>query len=151
MLDLGTSFLTSVARDPQGLALVDGEVRLSYAEWLTRISSLVGAFDRIGLKPGDHVLTALQNNWQAATLHWACQLAGLIIVPINWRVKADELDFCIENSQSRALVYQDISGGAVATSVRAPELIIMRAGSTSSGAGEVSLDALCDENTPEVT
>ena len=151
MLDLGTSFLASVARDPDALALVDGDIRFTYAEWLRKISSLVAAFDRMGLKPGDHVLTALQNNWQAATVHWACQLAGVIITPINWRVKADELDFCIENSESRALVYQDISGGAVATSARAPELIIMRAGSTSSGAGEVSLDALCDENAPEAT
>jgi 2-furoate---CoA ligase len=151
MLDLGTSFLASVARDPDALALVDGDVRLSYAEWLRKISSLVAAFDRMGLKPGDHLLTALQNNWQAATLHWACQLAGLIITPINWRVKADELDFCIENSESRALVYQDSSGGAVATSTRAPELTVMRAGSTSTGAGDVSLDALCDENVPEAT
>jgi 2-furoate---CoA ligase len=149
MLDLGTSFLASVARDPDALALVDGDVRFTYAEWLRKISSLVAAFDRTGLKPGDHVLTALQNNWQAATVHWACQLAGLIITPINWRVKADELDFCIENSGSRALVYQDISGGAVATSTRAPELIVMRAGSTSSGAGEVSLDELCDETASE--
>jgi len=78
-------------------------------------------------------------------------LAGLIITPVNWRVKADELDFCIENSESRALVYQDVSGGAVATSIRAPDLIVMRAGSTSVGAGEVSLDALCDENAPEAS
>src|SRR3974377_209445 len=105
MLDLGTSFLTSVARDPQGLALVDGEVRLSYAKWLTRISSLVGAFDRIGLKPGDHLLTALQNTWQAATLHWACQLAGLIVTPVNWRGDAHELDLCIEHSERQALTY----------------------------------------------
>jgi 2-furoate---CoA ligase len=151
MLDLGTSFLACVARDPDALALVDGDVRFTYAKWLRKISSLVAAFDRMGLKPGDHVLTALQNNWQAATVHWACQLAGLIITPINWRVKADELDFCIENSESRALVYQDISGGAVATSNRASELIVMRAGSTSTGAGDVSLDALCDEYAPEAT
>jgi 2-furoate---CoA ligase len=151
MLDLGTSFLASVARDPDALALVDGDVRFTYAEWLRKISSLVAAFDRMGLKPGDHLLTALQNNWQAATVHWACQFAGLIITPINWRAKADELDFCIENSGSRALVYQDISGSAVSTSTRAPELIVMRAGSTSTGAGDVSLDALCDENAPEAT
>ena len=31
MLDLGTSFLASVARDPKALAIVDGEVRLTYA------------------------------------------------------------------------------------------------------------------------
>ena len=34
MLDLGTSFLASVARDPEALAIVDGDVRLTYgASW----------------------------------------------------------------------------------------------------------------------
>ena len=131
MLDLGTGFLASVARDPDALALVDGDVRLSYAEWLKKISSLVAAFERMGLKPGDHLLTALQNNWQAATVHWACQLAGLIITPVNWRVNAGELDFCIENSESRALVCQDVSESAVAASTRASDLIVMRAGGMS--------------------
>src|SRR5215472_10618156 len=128
VLDLGTSFLASVARDPDALALVDGDVRLRYRQWFGRISSLVAAFDRIGLKSGDHLLTALQNTWQAATVHWACQLAGLIITPVNWRLKADELDFCIENSESRALIYQDVSESAVAASKRASSLIVMRAG-----------------------
>jgi 2-furoate---CoA ligase len=143
MLDLGTSFLASVARDPEALALVDGEVRWSYAEWLGRISSLVASFDRIGLKPGDHLLTALQNNWQAATVHWACQLAGLVITPVNWRVKADELDFYIENSESQALIYQDVSEAAVAASARARNLVVMRAGTPPSKSVEVSLDAIC--------
>src|SRR6185312_3405116 len=119
MLDLGTNFLASVARDPDALALVDGDLRFTYAQWLRKISALVAAFDRMGLKPGDHLLTALQNNWQAASVHWACQLAGLIITPVNWRVKADELDFYIENSESRALIYQDVSESAVAASKRA--------------------------------
>src|SRR5215469_6332252 len=149
MLDLGTSFLASVARDPDALALVDGDVRFTYAEWLAKISSLVAAFDRMGLKPGDHLLTALQNNWQAATVHWACQLAGLIVTPVNWRVKADELDFCIENSESRALIYQDVSASTVAVSTRASDLILMRAGSKAAD-GELSLDALCDETTDRV-
>src|ERR1700758_980758 len=150
MLDLGTSFLASVARDPDALALVDGDVRFTYAQWLRKISSLVAAFDRMGLKPGDHVLTALQNNWQAATVHWACQLAGLIITPINWRVKADELDFCIENSDCRALVYQDASEDAVAGSKLASRLIVMRAGSQSARREDLSLDAMFEETTGEI-
>src|SRR5579859_86887 len=149
MLDLGTSFLASVARDPDALALVDGDIRLRYAEWLGKISSLVRAFDRMGLRPGEHLLTALQNTWQAATVHWACQLAGLIITPVNWRVNADELDFCIENSESRALIYQDVSENAVAASKRASGLIVMRAGSKPA-AGEFSLDALCNERADDV-
>src|SRR3984957_7864057 len=108
MLDLGTSFVASVARDPNAVAIVDDGIRLTYAQWYARISSLVASLDRIGLKPGDHLVTVLQNCEAAATLHWACQLAGIVITPVNWRAKADELDFCIENAEGRAVVYQDI-------------------------------------------
>src|SRR6266581_6652849 len=116
MLDLGTSFVASVARDPTAVAIVDGDLRLTYAQWYARISSVVALFDELGLKPGDHILTALQNRWEAATIHWACQFAGIVITPVNWRAKSDELDFCIANSESRALIYESVSAGAVAGS-----------------------------------
>src|SRR5262249_35888680 len=116
MLDLGTSFRASVERDPRALAIVDGAVRLTYAEWYRRISSLVAAFDQIGLKLGDHLLTVLQNRWEAATLHWACQFAGLVMTPINWRAKADDVDFCAQDSQAKAVVYEGVSADAVAGS-----------------------------------
>src|SRR5207302_10161896 len=115
-------FVASVARDPNALAIVDDDLRLTYSQWYRRISSLVASFDRIGLKPGDHIVTVLQNCEAAATLHWACQLAGIVITPINWRAKNDELDFCIENADARAVVYQDVSAQAVATSKRAQAL-----------------------------
>lgn len=113
MFDLGTSFMASVARDPDALAIVDGDVRLSYAQWLARISSLVAAFDGMGLKAGEHLVTVLQNRWEAATLHWACQFAGLIIVPINWRAKADEIDFVIENCGARAIAFEAVAELAI--------------------------------------
>jgi len=122
MLDLGTSFVASVERDPRALAIVDGGVRLTYQEWYRRISSLVAAFDELGLKPGDHVVTVLQNRWEAATIHWACQFAGIIITPVNWRAKADEIDFCIDDAQAGAIVYQDVSAEAVAEANRAKAL-----------------------------
>jgi 2-furoate---CoA ligase len=122
MLDLGTSFVASVARDPDAVAVVDHDIRLTYAQWYARISSLIASLDRIGLKPGDHLVTVLQNCEAAATLHWACQLAGIVITPVNWRAKADELDFCIENAEGRAVVYQDVSAAAVAESRRAHAL-----------------------------
>jgi 2-furoate---CoA ligase len=122
MFDLGTSFVASVARDPHALAIVDDGVRLTYAQWYARISSLVASFDRIGLKAGDHLVTVLQNCEAAATLHWACQLAGIVITPVNWRAKAEELDFYIEDAEARAVVYQDVSTQAVEQSKRAPAL-----------------------------
>ncbi|HEX5867108.1 MAG TPA: long-chain fatty acid--CoA ligase, partial [Beijerinckiaceae bacterium] len=55
MLDLGTSFLASVERDPTALAIVDGDVRLTYRAWFETISSAVAAFDSLPLKRGDHL------------------------------------------------------------------------------------------------
>jgi 2-furoate---CoA ligase len=122
MFDLGTSLIASVARDPHAIAIIDAGVRLTYREWFGKISALVGAFDQLGLKPGDHILTALQNRWEAATLHWACQLAGLVITPINWRAKSDEIDFYLSDSQARVVVYQDVSADAVKQSTFARQV-----------------------------
>jgi len=122
MLDLGTSFVASVERDPEGLAIVDGAVRLTYRQWYGKISSLVAAFDELGLEPGDHLLTVLQNCWQAATIHWACQFAGIIITPVNWRATGEEIDFCIENAEARAIVYQDVSAPALTAAQHARRL-----------------------------
>jgi 2-furoate---CoA ligase len=150
MLDLGTSFVASVARDPDAVAIVDDGIRLTYAQWYARISSLVAGFDRIGLRPGDHLVTVLQNCEAAATLHWACQLAGIVITPVNWRAKADELDFCIENSEARAVVYQDVSATAVEQSKRAAALPRIFAGS-GEPAGATGFDRLIGESAAEVT
>jgi 2-furoate---CoA ligase len=112
MFDLGTSFLASVARDPGALAITDGALRLTYREWYRRISSVVAGLDALGLKPGDHLVTVLQNRFEAATLHWACQFAGIIVTPVNWRASANELDFFCEDAGAKALVYDDVSAEA---------------------------------------
>jgi 2-furoate---CoA ligase len=119
MLDLGTSFLASVARDPDAPAIVDGDLRLSYRDWYRRISSLVAGLDELGLEPGDHLVTVLQNRWEAATIHWACQFAGIVITPLNWRATADELDFCLGDAEAKAIVYEGVSAEAVRASAQA--------------------------------
>ncbi|HLJ01756.1 MAG TPA: AMP-binding protein [Bradyrhizobium sp.] len=149
MLDLGASFVASVARDPHALAIVDDGIRLTYAQWYRRISSVVVSLDRIGLKRGDHIVTVLQNCEAAATLHWACQLAGIVITPINWRAKDDELDFCIENSEARAVVYQDVSAFAVEKSKRAPTLPRIYIGGNASG--PFAFEQMAAESATDVT
>jgi len=150
MLDLGTSFVASVARDPDAIALVDEDIRLTYAQWYQRISSVVASFDRIGIRGGQHVVTVLQNCEAAATLYWACQLAGIVITPINWRAKADELDFCIENSESCAVIYQGVSAPAVEQSARASALPRVYAGAGNS-AGAFNFERMAAEPAAELS
>jgi len=150
VLDLGTSFVASVARDPDAVAIVDEGLRLTYAQWYRRISSVVASLDRLGLRSGDHLVTVLQNCEAAATLHWACQLAGIVITPVNWRVKADELDFCIENAGARAIFHQDVCAAVVDESARARELPRICVGSGDL-AGAISFETMAGERAADAS
>ncbi|MFL5093330.1 MAG: AMP-binding protein [Xanthobacteraceae bacterium] len=147
MLDLGTSFLASVARDPHAPAIVDDDVRLTYRQWYGRISALVAGFDELGLKRGDHLITVLQNRWQAATLHWACQFAGVVITPLNWRATADDLDFCIADAEAKAVVYEDVAAEAVRASKEAGNLPRIAVGAPQTD--ELSFDSLAARTAPD--
>jgi 2-furoate---CoA ligase len=140
MLDLGRSFLASVARDPNAIALVDGDLRLSYADWLTRIGALADSLRHLGLKPGDHLVCALQNTADAATLHWACQMAAIVIVPVNWRITAEELDFTLLNAEARGLVLDASSMAAAGASNLVAGLVQIASGGCVAGA--LSIDDL---------
>ena len=76
----------------------------------------------LGLRHGDHLLTVLQNRWETATLHWACQIAGIIITPLNWRAKADEIDWCIGDAEIGAVIYDDVSAESVCRHTAAQRL-----------------------------
>ncbi|MBW3096668.1 AMP-binding protein [Pseudohoeflea coraliihabitans] len=134
MLDLGRSLIASVARMPNALALVDGDVRLSYEAWFSQISALVAGLSDMGLTRGDRILVAMQNNRAAASLHWACQMAGVITVPVNWRSTADEIGFFIENSAARALVFDKSSAEAIAEAPQAVSLPRITYGTSAEGA-----------------
>lgn len=112
MLDLGSTFLASVERRPNEIGIVDGAVRLTYAQWLERMVGCAGGLAMLGLKKGDHLLVVLQNRWEMATLHWACQFLGVIITPLNWRAKADEVDYCARDAAVKAVVYESVSAEA---------------------------------------
>ena len=122
MLDLGRCFLAWVERSPDQVALVDGDLRLTYGEWFEYVAALAGGLQEIGLQRGDHLVALLQNRWEMATLHWACQFAGIIITPLNWRAKPDEIDYCADDANARAIVFQDVSAEAVRDSVVAQGL-----------------------------
>jgi 2-furoate---CoA ligase len=142
MLDLGTSFLASVARDPHALAIVDGDLHLTYTQWYRRMSAVVAGFEAMGLKPGDRLVTLLQNRWEAATIHWACQLAGIVITPVNWRAKLDEVNFYVENAEAKAIVYESASAEAVAGSTAAKA--VTRIALDQVNAGDVAFSSFID-------
>ncbi len=123
MFDLGTSFIASVRRDPSSIAISYKEKSLSYADWFKKISNLSGSLLKLGMKKGDKILTILQNNFEACTVHWACQIIGITIVPINWRAKTKDIDFFLKDSEAKLIIYEEFSCEDVKLSENAKNLI----------------------------
>jgi 2-furoate---CoA ligase len=135
VLDLGRTFLQSVERSPNALAVVDGEQRLTYAEWYGQIQRAAAGLAALGLGRGDHLLVVLQNRVEMATLHWACQFLGVIATPLNWRAKPDEVEYCARDSNAKAVAYEAVSEQAITGSEAASELPRIAVGTVSDTAG----------------
>src|ERR1700730_2199704 len=122
MFDLGRSFLASVERSPDAVAIVDGERRLSYAEWYAEICRVADGLAGLGLRRGDLLAVILQNRMEMASLHWACQFLGIVMTPLNWRLKTEELDYCLADAEASAVVFDAVAVDTVAVAARARDL-----------------------------
>ena len=122
MTDLGRVLMAAAERTPRALAVVDGRRRFDYAAWLDTVARVAGGLGGLGLRPGDRLAVVMQNRWEMAALHWACQLAGVVVVPLNWRSTADELDYFLTDSGAAALAFDGSATAAVAGSARAASL-----------------------------
>ncbi|HEY1794585.1 MAG TPA: AMP-binding protein [Stellaceae bacterium] len=135
MFDLGRTFLATVERAPNAPAIVDGDRRLTYAEWYAEISGAAAGLVDLGLKRGDRLAAILQNRLEMASLHWACQFLGVVMTPLNWRLKADEIDYCLADSEARAVVFDAVAGDAVGrATAKIPRVAIDAAGWRRGGA-----------------
>ncbi|MBM85797.1 MAG: 4-chlorobenzoate--CoA ligase [Rhodospirillaceae bacterium] len=119
MFDLGRGFLASAERMPDAVAISDNGIRLTYAKWRDFVLRVTGGLDTLGLKAGDHLVTMLTNRLEAASLHIACQLAGIAITPLNWRAGAEELDYVLADADAKALVFERLTAACVAQSENA--------------------------------
>ncbi len=133
MTDLGRVLIAAAERTPRALAVVDGETRFDYAAWLDAAARLATGLGGLGLARGDRLAVIMQNRWKMAALHWACQLAGVVVVPLNWRSTADELDYFLEDSGAAALVFDESAAAAVAGSSCAARLRRVGVGDTPGG------------------
>ncbi len=88
---------------PDRLALIDGEVRLSYNDLMHRVATVAESLIRGGIEKGDRVALWLPNGteWILAALatHWA----GAILVPLNTRLTGHEAADLLERCGAKAL------------------------------------------------
>lgn len=99
VMNLATLLTQAARRDPEGVALVMGDARWSWAEFDARVDALAaGLQDRLGLQKGDRVMVQSQNCLEMMQAMFAVWRAGGVWVPANFRQTPDEVAYLTEAS-----------------------------------------------------
>lgn len=105
---LGDILRRNARRYPDKVALVDGEVRLTYRELDERCNRFAHYLLSLGFEKGDRVVTVCQNSHEFVTTFFGIQKAGLVWVPVNPALGPDDIRYILEHSEARAVVADDL-------------------------------------------
>jgi acyl-CoA synthetase (AMP-forming)/AMP-acid ligase II len=81
-------------------AVVDGALRLTYAQFFERCDRWSAALQNLGVKPGDRVAYIAPNTHAQLESFYAVPQIGAVLVPINYRLSGDEIAYIISHSGS---------------------------------------------------
>lgn len=84
-------------------AVVDGDLRLNYAQFGERCDRASAALAKLGVKPGDRVGTIAPNTHQHLEQYYAVPQLGAVIVPMNYRLTAEDFVYLATHSGSKVL------------------------------------------------
>jgi fatty-acyl-CoA synthase len=89
---------------PGRTAVVDGGRRFTYAEFQDRVHRLASALRRRGIGPGDRVAVLAPNAIAALEVHFGVMLAGAVLVMLNIRLQARELEWILHHCGAKLLI-----------------------------------------------
>ncbi len=96
----------SARKQPDKTAIIDGDVVLSFADFDRLVDRAAAAFHDNGLRPGDRVALLAHNCWQYAVLAFATARAGVVLVPINFMLTAEEIAYILGHSKATAFLVE---------------------------------------------
>jgi fatty-acyl-CoA synthase len=86
------------------LAVVHGERRYTYREFRERVRRLAHALAKAGTKRGDTVAILAANCPALLEAHYAVPMLGAVLNPINIRLDAPLIAFCLEHGEAKLLL-----------------------------------------------
>lgn len=83
--------------------MVDGDRRFSYREFAARCDKASAAWAKLGVKSGDRVGTIAPNTHRHLEQFYAVPQLGAVIVPMNYRLTADDFVYLANHSGCKLL------------------------------------------------
>src|SRR6266487_1815665 len=88
---------------PEREAVVDGDLRLSYEQFFGRCDAWSAALQALGVKQGDRVAYIAPNTHAQLESFYAGPQIGAVLVPLNYRLTADDFAYLIQHSGARVV------------------------------------------------
>lgn len=89
---------------PQGIALIDGDVQMSYQSLWQRCGQLVAGLRSLGAKDGDRIAILADNSYQYVETYLAVPAGNMVVVPLNTRHAMPELLYALKDSGAKILL-----------------------------------------------
>ncbi|MGW3285855.1 FadD3 family acyl-CoA ligase [Streptomyces sp. NPDC001002] len=103
--------LSAADRFGDAEAVVDGPLRLTFAQLVERVRVAAGAFASLGVGKGDRVAIWAANSAEWIVAAFGLLTAGGVLVPVNTRFKAEEAhDIVVRGGAKAVLVQQGFLG-----------------------------------------
>ncbi len=113
LLTVGQMLSVHARLSPDRIGARDLDRSLSFAAWNERACRLANALLGLGLRKGDRVAVLAYNSLEWLEIYMAASKAGMIVVPINFRLVAPEARFIVENAGTAAVIVQDELAGVI--------------------------------------
>jgi fatty-acyl-CoA synthase len=107
LLNAGESIGVNAALYPERIGARDSTRALTFRQWNERACRIANALLGAGLQQGDRVAILAFNCIEWLELYVAIAKAGLVAVPINFRLVGPEIRYIVENCGAKAFVVQD--------------------------------------------
>ncbi len=108
-------------------AVIDGDLRLTYAELWDRVLRLAGALHGIGVAPGDRVAVLAPNTRVLLEATFGVPASGAVMAPLNIRLAPAELGYILDHAEVSVLLHDaefaDTAAAACEASQARPRLI----------------------------
>lgn len=91
---------------PDKIGARDLDRQMTFREWRDRSAKLANALLGLGLHKGDRVAVLAFNCVEWVEVYAAMAFAGLVMVPVNFRLVGPEIEYIVENCAARAIIVQ---------------------------------------------
>ena len=107
LLPVGEAIRRNACLFPNKVGARDLDRSMTFRQWNERSCRLANALLGLGLQKGDRVAILAYNCVEWLEIYVAMAKAGLVAVPLNFRLVGAEIQYIVENSEAKVFIIQD--------------------------------------------